>query len=151
MVSEEDFAELSQHTWYNTKGYAYRAVYIPAIKNNRMVAMHREIMGTPNGMDTDHINGNTLDNRRENLRVCTHAENSMNTKKSRSALYSKFKGVTYNKRARLFMVQIKFLGKRVYCKYFKTEIEAAKAYNENAPKFFGEYAKINPLPNEVVI
>lgn len=78
IVSGKDYPALSKHRWHlHSQGYASTNI------NGRLVLMHRLIMGTPRGMDTDHINGDKLDNRRTNLRVCTHAQNQLNRKAPR--------------------------------------------------------------------
>lgn len=72
-VDDSDYQWLNQYKWYfHVQGYAVRK------SKGKAILMHRLIMNTPEGMDTDHINRDKLDNRRENLRVCTHAENMRN-------------------------------------------------------------------------
>ena len=91
--------------------------------------LHSMIMGThrwPKGFHTDHINGNTMDNRRENLRVCSHAENLENRGKTKSNT-SGFKGVYAN--GNNWMAQIKYKGKSKYLGTFKIKEEAARAYD----------------------
>ena len=97
-------------------------------------------METPKGMDTDHINGNTLDNRRCNLRVCTRERNTGNQKPLRG-ITSKFKGVCWVKARSKWRVAIsgKFIGEYI------SELDAAKAYNEAAKKHFGEFARLNVI------
>src|SRR5690348_5562960 len=77
LVDECDFAMLSRHSWHlHTGGYAVRSVRIGGRCSNLL--MHRAIMSPPPGLTVDHINGNRLDNRRANLRVCTQRDNSRN-------------------------------------------------------------------------
>lgn len=72
-VDNEDYNRLVKYKWWlHSRGYV--AGYV----DKKRVYMHRLIMGTPKGMDTDHINHNKLDNRRKNLRVCHHAVNLQN-------------------------------------------------------------------------
>lgn len=75
LVDDEDYNWLSYFKWHYANGYAQSNL----LKNR--LSMHSLIMNTPKGMDTDHINHNTLDNRRENLRICTRSENLLNAKK----------------------------------------------------------------------
>jgi hypothetical protein len=143
IVDDDMFEYLNQFNWHlNTEGYAQREIWN---KGNRIkVRMHREILGTPVGMDTDHINNNRLDNRRENLRVCTRSENLQNSS-LRSNNTSGYKGVSYFKHGRLWMASLYLNKKLVFCKYFHNPEDAARAYNEAAKKYFGEFAKLNIL------
>ena len=75
-VDDSDYELLSKYRWNYTNGYAQGKV------NGKLIGMHRFIMRTPKGMVTDHINHDTLDNRRANLRICTHAQNMANRKVS---------------------------------------------------------------------
>lgn len=96
LVDDEDFDRLSKHKWhYHKTGYARRGE--GGRKNHRKIYMHREVMNAPDDMEVDHGKGGTLDNRKSNLRVCTHKENSRNrvTHKLNSSVY---KGVSWNKR-----------------------------------------------------
>jgi hypothetical protein len=79
IVDEGDFDFLNQWKWQaQSDGYAMRTEWDKNTKSNKCVLMHRLIMGTPQGMDTDHINRDRLDNRKSNLRICTRAENISN-------------------------------------------------------------------------
>lgn len=86
LFDDEDYEELSKYKWFITKVYASRH------SGNKTVYMHREIMKTPENMETDHINGDVLDNRRENLRICTRQENARNIR-GISSNTSGYKGV----------------------------------------------------------
>jgi len=122
IVDADDYAYLSKWEWYkDNRGYARRAKYI----NGKRVAylMHRVINKTPQGMDTDHINRNKLDNRKINLRSCTRSMNLYNTP-IRSDNKSGYKGISWNKGSRKWVVQIGIgYGKRFYKRY-KTIEEA---------------------------
>ena len=99
--------------------------YVMRKENGKTVYLHRFIMGTPKGMVTDHINGNTLDNRRKNLRVCTKSENNRNRAGDRNTS-SKYKGVSFHKRSRLWHAYINLNGKRKSLGTHKTEKKAAE-------------------------
>jgi hypothetical protein len=103
------------------------------------VSLSRAIMKPEAPLCVDHRNGNTLDNRRCNLRVCTHAENMRNRKASRGRALPK--GVHFRKNG--YEAYIRVNTKLVYIGRFKTEPEATAAYNEAAKQYHGEYARIN--------
>lgn len=113
--------------------------------------LHRLIMGvTDSKTQVDHINGNTLDNRTQNLRICTQAQNNRNQRKIKNTKF-KYKGLKEVKVKKWKYIQASIMinGKQIYIGTFKTEIEAAKAYDEAALKYFGEYAKLNfPINDE---
>ena len=106
--------------------------------------MHRVIMDTELNMIVDHLNGNGLDNRRSNLRNCTHAENMRNrkiNKKNRSG----FKGVSYYTKDNKWRAMIKFNNLRIHIGFYIDPKDAARAYNEAAVKYHGEFANLNKI------
>lgn len=104
--------------------------------------MARVIMRAPKGMEVDHRNGNTLDNRRRNLRVCTRAQNGCNIKKQ-PGKGSKYKGVKFCKRSNRWIASIRIKGIKTLLRICKSERLAAKIYNVAAKKHHGEYAWLN--------
>lgn len=145
LVDEADFDELIQYTWHTgDKGYVVRA------GNGTSISMSRQIMKAPKGMYVDHINGDILDNRRSNLRICSHTENCWNRKLSEGCA-SKFKGVNWHKKSGKWQARIKFERKIYHLGLFTLEQDAAHAYNEAAKKYFGEFARLNPIPADWVI
>lgn len=105
--------------------------------------LHRLLLGVNDPkLIVDHRNGNTLDNRRCNLRVCVQVNNSRNRSKSKKKYTSKYKGVYWN---RGWVSQIRVNYKAKYLGTFKSEEDAALAYNKAAVKYFGEFAKLNEL------
>jgi len=141
LVDDEDFERLSQWGWHYHIGYAARMSPRPRVKGkSTIIYMHRLIMNTPDGMQVDHINGEGLDNRRENLRNCTNTENQHNQKLSKKSTTG-FKGV--RKRERRFEAQIRVDGKDLYLGMYATPEEAARAYDNAAVKYFGEFSKVN--------
>lgn len=129
----------------NRKAYAIRqATLAPGVK--KMVQLHRLITKCPKGLVVDHINGDTLDNRRCNLRVCTHQQNTWNQKQARHG--RKWKGVVHRKRPGCWehwqaciTVNRKFISLGSYA----SAREAAEAYNRAAIQHYGDHACLNDL------
>lgn len=140
--SPEDRERVYQYRWrlkVDTGGY--RIAVAGSGKHNRDIRMHRLIAQPPDGMVVDHINGDTLDNRRENLRVCTSAENIRNAGIGRRSKTSRFKGVHLDKG--LWVASAMFNYKKRIIGRFADEEEAAKAYDAFARECFGEFARLN--------
>jgi hypothetical protein len=104
--------------------------------------MHRLLMQPGPGMVVDHKNGDGLDNRRHNLRVCTRTQNQQNRRKIKPAS-SKYKGVYWSSGLCRWRVEIKVDGKKISGGSFSNEEDAAKSYDELATKHFGEFARLN--------
>ena len=112
--------------------------------------MHRVINNTPEGFETDHINGDRLDNRRINLRTVNHQQNTWNSKKCIDGL-CQYKGVDFKKDHKKYRASVILNGRHIHIGYFETEEEAALAYNKSAYKLFGEYANLNKIGGGVGI
>jgi len=143
LVDDEDFEFLNRHSWYYAHGYAVRTIYDNNHKSYQL-RMHRLLIDTPNGFDTDHINRDRLDNRKSNLRVATRSQNVANTfveKQNRSG----YKGVSWKKSNRKWCAQIRALNKVIHIGLYVNIKDAAKAYNEEAKKHFGDFAVLNIL------
>ncbi|MBU6231572.1 HNH endonuclease [Patescibacteria group bacterium] len=136
IVDDEDFALLSQHSWraQGSKGRIYAAT---AIKR-RTVLLHRMLM--PDVKEIDHKNGNKLDNRRCNLRSATPSQNSANRANDKIRSASGFRGVRKHFNKWVAYVQP---GRYIFLGLFKTPQEAAKARDEAAIKYYGEFATLN--------
>jgi len=154
IVDPQDYEQLSQYKWYAKKGYStyYAGRGVRVYEDGRYVRvkqklMHRLITNAPAGMIVDHRNHNGLDNRRENMRVCTREQNSHNQRPYRGSSCG-YKGVTLHKRDGVFEVNIRYKGKLNYIGRFKDADDAAKAYDKKAVELFGEFAYLN-FPNEV--
>lgn len=144
MLSDDDFNELSKYKWaYSAStGYAVRKGR-KSKQEPRTVHMHRVILGAKSTEQVDHINGNKLDNRRSNLRIASIQKNSFNRKKPKVQCTSKYKGVLKRKNATKWEARIKINNKAIYLGTFIHEIDAAKAYNKAALKYFGDFARCN--------
>jgi hypothetical protein len=140
IVDDDMFEYLNQFKWCYSKGYAIRGIRVNG--KAEKICMHRAIINTPVGMDTDHMNMNKLDNRRENLRICNRSENIRNTG-LRSTNSSGYKGVTLHKARNKWRARIRVNGKKKSLGYFATKEEAAKAYNAAASFYFREFAWLN--------
>lgn len=139
LVDVDDWPELSKRAWHaNTDG---GLVYASCRRPRTYI--HRLVAGTPAGLDTDHINGDGLDNRRSNLRACSRRKNLAN-QRPMTGTTSRWKGVHWDKRARLWKAKI-YRGRYYHLGYFKTEHEAALAYNEAAIRLDGEFARLNDV------
>lgn len=145
LVDDDDFEKLKAFKWfYNSHGYAIRSKFIGVKEGKQkqtIISMHRMIMGTPDGMDTDHINHDKLDNRKENLRICTTSENSCN--KHQNVGVSGFRGV--RKHYKKWQAQIWSNGKFYSIGTYKTSKDAAIAWNEAARKYHGKFAMLNVI------
>ena len=149
LVDDEDFEELNNVKWYalwNPHTKTFYAVRNIRVRNGKrtMISMHRIIMNTPKGMDTDHQDGDGLNNQRTNLRVCTNAQNNQNKSKYSNNITG-FKGVVLHKEAKKFQAQIFVNRKHINLGLFNSLKKAALAYNEAAKKYHGEFANLNPL------
>ena len=137
IFSIEDYEAIKQHTW------GLRSGYMTATINKKNVKLHRFILGLKKNEVADHINNNTMNNRRENLRKCNNQQNHFNRSKTRGT--SKYKGVHKPRRGRNWAASIGYNGKTIYLGQFKDELCAAKAYNAAALKYFGDFAWLNEL------
>lgn len=129
--------------WLLTE-YAWRIVVRhgkPYVTGTSGRHLHRMIMNAPSGVEVDHINGDTLDNRRCNLRLCTHAENQYNQRSHGGS--SKFKGVSWDKQSQKWHAYINKEYGRVNLGLFDDEEGAAFAYDVAARILFGEFARLN--------
>jgi hypothetical protein len=144
IVDDDDFRWLNQRNWHADKGYScyYAARGKRGSRKPYTVLMHRQIMKPPEGMEVDHINHDGLDNRRENLRLCTRSQNRMNSLRPKTNK-SGFKGVAWNKRNRKWQVQLYKNRRCVYLGLYFCIIKAAEAYDKAAIKEFGEFARLN--------
>lgn len=140
IIDEQDLELVTQYKWQCTiHGYASSA--IPGQKKKKQY-MHRLIMDADDGEFVDHINHNKLDNRRENLRICSRAENVRNSRSPEGK--SQYKGVSFKPgRKKPWRSRIYVNGEQIILGDYLTEVEAAYAYDLAAKEHFGEFAYLN--------
>lgn len=141
LVDDCDFEWLMQWKWHvhcsHGTCYAVRTPYRPIDRRHDTVRMHRAILNAPKHLLVDHINHNGLDNRRENLRFCTNAQNIQNRRGPQSNSTTGYRGVHWNKFAQKFSAQIAVNGVKIHLGYFNTGVDAARAYEEAARLHYG--------------
>lgn len=141
IVDDEDFELVSKYKWQAAPfGRTWSAHRTGWPKST--IFMHRVIMNAPDGFEVDHIDGNGLNNTKENLRICTHAENTKN-QKLRIDSKSGYKGVDWHIYIKKWRARIRVNYEEVSLGYFDSAIDAAEAYDRAAREYFGEFAKTN--------
>lgn len=138
LVDEQDFEGVAAASWApsKTKCTTYA-------RNSKKQYLHRLIMNAPAGMEVDHRNGDGLDCRRSNLRVCTAGQNRCNMRKTTIPKTSRFKGVCWDRTRNKWRATIKLHRQWTYLGRFDNEIDAAKAFDMAARELFGEFALLN--------
>lgn len=154
IVDDEDFERFGCVRWAAlvTKRATYAQRRVGSRTNGRIVLLHREIMGAERGMEVDHIDGDGLNNRRGNLRTCSHKDNIRSSHKWRIKTASRFKGVVFAKWAgkKGWRASITIDRRNRHLGYFASEEEAASAYDNAARVEFGVFARLNfPTHGEV--
>lgn len=151
LVDDEDFEKLNEHKWLvvNSRGYCYAIRHSTTKRKDRTsIQMSRVIMKTPKELQVDHINHNTLDNQKANLRNCSAKENSRNRIMKNPSL-SGFKGVDYRtikrglKTYKYIVARIGYNGKIINLGYFSNLESAARSYDAKAKELFGNFANLN--------
>ena len=137
LVDKEDFDRFGHRVWrVNTGGTGRRFVLVGPDR------LHRAIMQPGPGQQVDHINGDPLDNRRSNLRLCTPAQNSCN-RGPQAHSTSGFKGVSWHKVHKRWTARIRLNHKRHHIGCFDTAEDAARAYDDAARRIHGPFAFLN--------
>lgn len=146
IVDPDDYPRLAKYKWCAVKQrrifYAQRIVTVGK-RQRKNIQMHREIIKAEDGKFCDHINRNGLDNRKANLRVVTPLENGWNKAKQRGKHSSKYKGVSWFRVDKKWQARIQANGRKIFLGYFHDEIDAAKAYDNAALKYHGQFAVLN--------
>lgn len=148
LISAEDTDLLAQNTWTafcgaGGKVYAARKAWVAGTGKADTVLLHRVVAAPPAGMVVDHINRDTLDNRRLNLRTCLQAQNTKSRIGSRRSGSSSFKGVCFDKQTGRWRASIAPNRTTINIGRFDTQEDAARAYDKAALLHFGEFALTN--------
>jgi len=140
VVDPEDYPRLAKYKWSVSQSrynfYACRCA------RGKKISMHRLILNAPQGLLVDHIDGDGLNNRKANLRLCTIAQNNRNSRPYRNAT-SKYKGVCWEKQCRKWYAKIRPNRKTISLGLFTNQIDAAVAYDRKAEQLFGQFAYLN--------
>lgn len=147
LIDESDLSVVEQYTWHATdhKHISYAACSRNRKTSGKCLYMHRLLMNPEPDQHVDHINGNGLDNRRSNLRLCTNAQNRRNIHVTRGV--SQYKGVAFCKsnKVRVWEAYIWFENRKIGLGCYETQKEAARAYNAAAIQYHGEFACLNEI------
>jgi hypothetical protein len=142
LIDKEDLDRVANvglwHVRISNAVYFCHSINYPKVHH---IKLHRFIMNPPSNMQVDHASGDTLDNRKVNLRICTHAENQWNRKKSINNT-SGYKGVYFHRGNGKWRAKIKLNNKCLHIGYFDTPEKAYKAYCEASEKYHGEFGRI---------
>jgi hypothetical protein len=134
IVDDADFEWLNQWKWCALKNrntfYAIRSE--GKCPHQKVILMHRQILNFPKGFETDHINRNGLDNRRQNLRICTTAQNQWNAKR-------KAVGAHFHEKHNKWHARIRHNGKKIHLGCYVYKDEAMRAYQEARTKLRGAF------------
>lgn len=142
IVDDCDYEFLNKWKWFAAKdGKTYYAIRMIKLAGRRTsIRMHRLIIGAESSQEVDHRDRNGLNNTRKNIRICNHGQNCCNADKKKN---NKYKGVRKAFHGTTYQAKIHINGKQVHIGSFKSEIDAASAYDAAAIKYFGEFANIN--------
>ncbi|OAJ75137.1 hypothetical protein AYJ08_05835 [Brevibacillus sp. SKDU10] len=145
IVDDEEFEPLSKYKWFATKcGNSY---YAARRLNGKTILMHRYIMNPENRLVVDHVDGDSLNNQKSNLRICSKAQNNRN-QRIKTNNKSGYKGVYWREEKGKWQGSMRHNSKTVYLGLFTDQEEAARAYNQKAVELFGEFARLNEIPKE---
>ncbi len=147
LVDDEDFEEIDRYNWCAQRSKTTKSYYaVRAICKKghpqKLISMHRQIMGARKGEYVGHVSYDTLDNRRGNLRIATCAQNQGKRAPLKGGT-SRFKGVCWNKALKGWQAQLESYGRKMHLGIFKKEEDAARAYDAAALANSGEFAYLN--------
>ncbi len=143
-IDLEDIELAKKHKWYLTQfGYA-----MTRINRSKQVFLHRLIMRPPDDMNIDHIDGNPLNNRRNNLRICTQRQNMFN-RRVPSHNSTGIVGVSWDKRRSIWRARINVAGKDTHLGYFKSKQDAIEAREKAQSEHFDEFVRKSNLKEAI--
>ncbi len=143
LIDAGDFDFVSERTWFHGKrGYPVSHTSRKSPEGQKTEPLHKYLLRPDDGFDVDHISGNKLDNRRRNLRVCSHQQNMFN-QKLRETNTTGYRGVSYSKNAGKYEAYISRDGRKIHLGLFVSAEEAAEVRDNAAVRLFGEYAGLN--------
>jgi hypothetical protein len=152
LVDDKNYDLVSPYNWHLTTKRKDRkscARYVYTTIDGKLVKMHHLILPlTSSNLAIDHINGIGWDNQEHNLRLVSYSQNNMNSRK-RTDCASEHKGVCWDNIQEKWRSRIFVKGHSINLGRFPDEISAARAYNEAALRYFGEFAKLNEIPTEI--
>lgn len=149
-IDDDSYEEINKHKWYLWSSSKNVHKYAVRFDNGKAILMHRYILRAGSGCHVDHINGDGLDNRKENLRIATPQQNQANSA-IRKDNKSGYKGVYFlrlKSRGKIYEYwhsRIMHNGRYVHLGVFNDKMEAVMAYNTKALELYGEYARVNKL------
>ena len=148
LVDDEDFAMLNQWVWHvrGQKNVLYAARSGRVSEGEKYFQMHEMLIERKAGMVIDHINGDGLDNRKSNLRLCTNQENTRNRGANKNNKIG-YKGVSFLNKFQKYLAQISVRRRNYYLGLHEDPAEAARAYDAKARELFGDFAYLN-FPKE---
>lgn len=142
IIDVEDLALVTKHKWHSQPSLSGSFYAVASTGSKRLLPMHRLICPAPSGMEVDHVDGNTLNNRRANLRLATRAQNSRN-RRAQDGGTSKYKGVSA--KGERWAACIGHGGESVHLGTFDTEEAAARQYDRAARWLHGRFARTNEM------
>lgn len=144
-IDGEDFEKVTKYKWHvahkkDNIFYVITDIFTGGKKS--ILRLHRLLMNCPDGMVVDHIDGNPLNNIKENLRICTAQENRFNSRTPKNKKYKTPKGIAYHKKDKKYYVNATANGVRYYFGCYNNIDEAVKAYEDNINKYHKEFSRL---------
>ncbi len=141
LIDDEDYDRVVKYKWHLSKRNNLKYA-VSSRGTNNYIKLHRLILDAKENQLIDHINGNGLDNRKENLRFCSSVQNQMNTK-IRKDNTSGHRGVMWNKRDKKWRAVIRINKKQTLIGKSYSKLEAIKMYDKKAKELYGEFVRQN--------